>query len=71
MRSRTSRRLGAATRIDEDELVRLYGTATPTREQLERDLSFLDDVEGGHAVYVVAHKNGAPVETLFAGYSYD
>jgi hypothetical protein len=62
---------GAATRVAEDELVRIYGTATPTREQLERNMSFLDELERGHAVYVVAYKDGAPHEILFAGYSYD
>lgn len=60
-----------AAPLDEEYLESLYGTTTPTREQLEENMDFLEDVDRGHCVYAIAHKNGAPDEVLFAGYSFD
>ena len=60
-----------AAPLDEDELESLYGTRQPTREQIEANMDFLEDVERGHCVYAIAHKNGQPDEVLFAGYSFD
>ena len=34
-------------------------------------MDFFEDLERGHCVYIVAYKNGAPDEILFAGYSFD
>ena len=49
----------------------LYGTQQPTREMVEQNMDFLDELERGHCVYVVLYKNGKPDELLFAGYSFD
>jgi hypothetical protein len=49
----------------------LYGTEQPTRGMVEENMDFLEDVERGHCVYVVVHKDGKPSELLFAGYSFD
>jgi hypothetical protein len=61
--------------LPDDELRRLFGTATPTREQVEtaegQDGGFTEDLERGHAVYIVLYKDGTPDEILFAGYSFD
>jgi hypothetical protein len=49
----------------------LYGTQQPTREMVEQNMDFLEDLERGHCVYIVLYKNGKPDELLFAGYSFD
>jgi hypothetical protein len=38
---------------------------------VEENMDFLEDVERGHCVYVVVHKDGKPSALLFAGYSFD
>jgi hypothetical protein len=60
-----------ATRIDPEALKDLYGTTEPTHEMIEPNMGFLDDIERGHAIYVVVYKNGQPDELFFAGYSFD
>jgi hypothetical protein len=60
-----------AVPLDDEQLESLYGTTTPTREQLEENMDYLEDIERGHCVYAIAHKNGQPDEVLFAGYSFD
>jgi hypothetical protein len=49
----------------------LFGTSQPTREMVEGNNGFLDDLERGHCVYIVIYKDGKPDELLFAGYSFD
>jgi hypothetical protein len=50
----------------------LYGTTQPTRQMIEdNQLEFLEDVDRGHCVYVLAYKDGKPDQVLFAGYSFD
>src|SRR4029434_4510636 len=36
-----------------DTLEKLYGTTKPTREMVERNMDFLEDVERGQGVYIV------------------
>lgn len=62
---------GTAALLDAADLEHFYGTAQPTRAAVEDDMSFLEDVERGQAVYFVVYKDGKPDEILFAGYSYD
>ena len=62
---------GVAVRLPDDTLTRLYGTPRPSRAQVEAAMDFLDDIERGHAVYVVLYDGDTPSEILFAGYSYD
>jgi hypothetical protein len=60
-----------AAPLDETVIESLYGTPQPTREMIERNMNFFDDVERGHGVYTLAYKDGKPDEILFAGYSFD
>jgi hypothetical protein len=62
---------GAVTPLDEEAMLEHFGTTTPTRETVERNDGFFDDIERGQGVYVVLYKDGAPDEIFFAGYSYD
>jgi hypothetical protein len=48
-----------------------YRTTQPTLAAVEGNMDFLEDVERGHAVYVVCYTAGTPTELLFAGYSFD
>lgn len=57
--------------LPEEVLQSLYGTPRPTREMVEQNMDFLDDLERGHCVYVVLYKDDKPDELLFAGYSFD
>ncbi len=62
---------GVVTPVDEELLQLLYGTIRPSREQVEANMSFLEDIERGEGIYIVTYRDGAPSEILFAGYSYD
>ena len=62
---------GAVAPLGEEAMREHFGTTTPTRETVERNDDFFDDIERGQGVYVVLYKNGAPDELFFAGYSYD
>ena len=57
--------------LNKQRLEELYGTAEPTRQMIEDNMDFLEDVDRGHCVYILAHKDGKPDEVLFAGYSFD
>jgi hypothetical protein len=61
----------AVTPLSQDVLKELYGTTQPTRAMIEKNMDFLDDIERGHGVSIVAYKNGQPDEFFFAGYSFD
>jgi hypothetical protein len=62
---------GAVAPLDDEQLLDYFGTTTPTRETVERNDDFFDDIERGQGVYVVLYKDGAPHELFFAGYSFD
>jgi hypothetical protein len=51
-------------------LVRLFGSARPTREMVERSDNW-GSIERGSAIYVVLFQNDQPHELFFAGYSFD
>jgi len=61
----------AACPLDEPTLVRLFGTARPSRAAVEGNLDFFDGIERGQAVYIVLYEKGRPTELFFAGYSFD
>jgi hypothetical protein len=61
----------AVTLLDEERLMDLYGTTTPTRAMVEVNMDFFEDVERGQGVYIVLFKNGEPDEIFFGGYSFD
>ncbi len=50
---------------------RLFGTDKPTRQMIERNHDFWEDIERGQGVYIIAHKDGNPSEIFFGGYSFD
>ncbi|HLW66117.1 MAG TPA: hypothetical protein VKS79_12470 [Gemmataceae bacterium] len=60
-----------ATPLSEERMHELYGTTQPTRELVERNMDFLEEVDRGHAVYLILFKDGKPNELMFAGYSFD
>ena len=62
---------GVASPLPVEMLESLYGTTQPTFAEVEASMEFLEDVERGHAVYVVCYTDGNPTELLFAGYSFD
>jgi hypothetical protein len=61
----------AVTPLDSQILSHLYGTAQPTRDMVEENLDFLEDIDRGQGVYFVLYENGRPSEICFAGYSFD
>ncbi|MCI0640589.1 MAG: hypothetical protein L0Y72_22765 [Gemmataceae bacterium] len=61
----------SAAPLCDETLTELYGTTKPTRAAVEANMEFLEDVERGHAVYIILYKNGKPDELMFAGYSFD
>jgi len=60
-----------ATPVSEETLRATYGTTRPTREMVEANITAINQIERGHAIYVVLYANDAPSEILFAGYSFD
>ncbi len=49
----------------------LYSTTQPSREMVEQNVDFLEDVERGQGVYIILYQDGQPREILLAGYSFD
>lgn len=62
---------GVASPVSDDELMDIYGTNRPTRQQVESDMAFLASIERGECVYVVVYEDDVPSEVCFAGFSYD
>jgi hypothetical protein len=60
-----------AVPLGEEALEALYGTTRPAREMIEENMDFMEDLERGHCVYIVAYRDGRPEEIFFAGYSFD
>lgn len=60
-----------ASRLPDDELLSLYGTTQPTREMIDSNLPFSDEMERGQGIYILVYKGGVPGEVFFAGYSFD
>ena len=60
-----------AAPLDDSVLQNLYQTAQPTRQMIESNMDFLEDVERGQAIYIVVYKNNHPDELFFAVYSFD
>ncbi len=70
MLAQTSRHLGCFA--ERRPSFRIYTSTTqPTREMVEENMDFLEDVERGHGVYIILYQDGQPSEILFAGYSFD
>jgi hypothetical protein len=54
-----------------DVLESLYATAKPTRQMVEQNMEFFNDIDRGECIYATVYKDGQPDELFFAGYSYD
>jgi len=61
----------AVSPLDLQFLLAIYGTAKPTREQLEENMDFFELIDRGQGLYVIAYRGSVPTEILFAGYSFD
>jgi hypothetical protein len=61
----------AASPLADDDLIRLFGTAEPTHQQVDDCYELFEDLERGMGVYVVVYKDAVPEEIFFAGYSFD
>jgi len=59
------------TPVEDDVLIKLYGTTRPTREAVLKDMRFLNGVGRGESVFVVLYADAQPAEYLFAGNSLD
>jgi hypothetical protein len=62
---------GAVAPLTEETMLEYFGTTTPTRETVEQNDGFFEDIERGQGVYIVLYKDRVPDEIFFAGYSYD
>jgi len=62
---------GVVRRLTEKEIVVYFGTKEPTRDAVEANSDFFEDIERGQGVCFVVYQDGAPSELVFAGYSYD
>lgn len=62
---------GVVVPLSKEQLQRCYETQQPTRDMIEANMEFAEDIERGQGVYTVAYENGQPAELFFAGYSYD
>jgi hypothetical protein len=62
---------GAVTPLDDQTLEDLFGTTRPTREMIEQNMDFFEDIDRGQGVSIIVYKNDKPDEIFFAGYSYD
>jgi hypothetical protein len=60
-----------ASPVDAELLEEVFGTTRPTREMIEDNMDFLEDIERGQAAYIILYASDKPSEILFAGYSFD
>jgi hypothetical protein len=60
-----------AAPLSDDSLDSLYDTTQPTRQMIEQNMGFLDDIERGHCIYIVVYQDGKPSEIFFGGFSFD
>jgi hypothetical protein len=63
--------LGVVVPLPLEQLEELYDTQHPTRNMIEQNMDFLDDIERGEGVYIIVYRDGSPSEIFFAGFSYD
>jgi hypothetical protein len=62
---------GVASSLSDDELEELFGTTTPSAEDVMDCDDLFDQIERGHGVYVTTYDSGVPSQIVFLGYSYD
>ena len=54
-----------------ERLLDLYDTEAPTHQMIQENMDFFEDLDRGHGVYIIVHKDNRPSEIFFAGISYD
>ncbi len=57
--------------LTDDELNNYFGTSKPTREMVENNFVFFNDIERGKGVCITIYKDNHPDELFFSGYSFD
>ena len=62
---------GIAAPLPENDLELYFETTKPTRDMVEDNMDFLEDLDRGHCIYIILYRKNKPDEILFAGYSYD
>src|SRR5215831_1554438 len=58
---------GVVRRLTEKEIIAYFGTKEPTRDVVEANSDFFEDIERGQGVCFVVYQDGAPSELVFAG----
>ena len=62
---------GVVAPLPPSELMRLFGTDTPTLAQIEGKIDLYEDIGRGEAICVTAYQDGQPSEIYFGGLSFD
>jgi hypothetical protein len=62
---------GVVVPLASEQLVEYYGTDRPTREMIEENNEFFEEIERGQGVYIIVYRDDKPSEIFFGGYSYD
>jgi len=62
---------GVVCPLSLSEVTRYFGNDKPTREMIEANMDFYEDIERGQGIYIVVYKDDKPSEIFFAGYSFD
>ena len=63
--------LMTACPLRDERLTTYFGTARPSRQMVESNMRFWDEVPRGQAIYIVLYEDDAPTELFFLGYSFD
>jgi hypothetical protein len=61
----------AVAPLSPQRLPGLFGSERPTREMIESNHDFYEEIERGQGIYIVVYADGEPAEIFFAGYSFD
>ena len=51
-----------AAPLTEEELGEYFGTVHPTKEMISNNMDFLEDIDRGQCIYIVAYKDDQPSE---------
>jgi hypothetical protein len=57
--------------LTNDEVLKYFGKEKPTREDVEDNYDFFDDIERGKGFCITIYADGQPSELYFVGYSFD
>lgn len=60
-----------ASSLDDEELQHYFGTARPTRADIESNDEIYEEIDRGSARYIVAYEGDHPKHIIFLGYSFD